>query len=182
VTTTAPVSPESGGPAVAQALHDEGVHVHVQAVVHGALAGDQAHLLAAIAVGDPAVEGLLDDLALEVVQDHGRGDDALGPDPVQPVLPEEVGEQIQGVGMAEEQRGLLEPDPVVEAEHGLVVHAQGVQVGEALQQEVAHIAAPGLLVFRVAPDGPHGSPSFQPAQWSCRRAQPRFHCMLSSST
>ncbi len=79
VTTTAPVSP--AGPACRpQALEMERVHVHVQALMRLALAGNEADLRRNVAVGDLAAEDLLNEVALEIVQDHGRGDDAFGAD------------------------------------------------------------------------------------------------------
>ena len=72
VTTTEPGFARRRGLAVGpDQLHVDAVAIDVQPLVPFALAGDQAHLLAAVAVGHLAGEHLLDDLPLPVVQDHG---------------------------------------------------------------------------------------------------------------
>ena len=52
------------------------VRVNVQPLVPFALAGDEADLLASVAVGHRAREHLLDHAPLPVVQNHARRDDA----------------------------------------------------------------------------------------------------------
>ena len=72
VTSSLPVS--------ARHLGVDRVRVDVQPAVLLALAGDQAHLLAAVAVRHRAAEDLLDDRALPVVQQHRGRDDAVRAD------------------------------------------------------------------------------------------------------
>ena len=55
----------------------DAVGVDVQSFVPWTLAGDQTHLLAAVAVGHRALKNVFDQAALPVVQHHRRRDDAV---------------------------------------------------------------------------------------------------------
>src|SRR5262249_39925240 len=141
---------------VADDLNVDTVGIDMQPIMPLALAGDQAYLFAAIAVGHLAAEDCFDHPALPAVQDHGRRDDAARADRIYPPGPEKFREQVNRMRVAEHQQGL----PAEQRQGKLLqvglIHLQSIEIGGPFQYGVAEPPAPATLqVFRIPPD--HGN-------------------------
>src|SRR5262249_28240191 len=96
------------------------------------LTGNQAHFLAAVAIGHPAAEYFLDGAPLPAVQHHGRRDDAARPDAVDSVRLKVFGEEVNRMGMSENQRRSLAAHRADEACQRRLVHLERIQIGSSL--------------------------------------------------
>src|SRR5580704_5059555 len=144
-----------GAAVLAQEFDVQVLDVEVHALVALALAGDQSDLLAAVAVGDPAAEHLLDERALVSHQHHGGGDDTARPQVRDLLIPEVTRQHVERMGVPEEHLGALAPPGAYELTERALVEVDRVEEHEAVDQETpqALLGRPGER--RVAPQRRH---------------------------
>ena len=122
-----------------------------------ALAGDEADLLAPVAVGDRDAADRLDDPPLGLEQHHAGGDDPARVQPA-PRVAQVLGQDEQRMGMAEEQPRAHALPVGQEALERRLVDAHRVEVDDAVLERGAQAVLQRARDRRVAPDGGHRLP------------------------
>jgi hypothetical protein len=129
-----------------------------------ALAGDQAHFLAAVPVSDRLAERLLDHAALPIVQGHRGGDHPVRADSAGTVLADECREQIERMGMAKQQTRRMAAQMIGKAAQPAAIDAEGVQEALTIHEKAPQARfPPAPLRFAVAPQSGHPRAELPPA-------------------
>src|SRR5271156_2538527 len=110
----------------------------MQAAMHFAFAGNQAYLLAAVPIRDGAAKRLFDEATLPIVQQHGRGNDALGADCAGCMFFYVAGEEIQRMGVSKQEARLRAAKRTREDAHALLIKSDRVEIASAVDKEVAN--------------------------------------------